>query len=181
MVPVSIVGKGLQPLANNLKAAIDRCKGIGGLRFHSYVGQLTAKTLVPETIKTNAAGYPSPRNRPGGTPLYDTGYMVAHLAWKASEKDVSVYTYVPYAGVLQHGGTWLPRRRGRTAKGRRRWERGGKPIVIRAYWWLTWRPEYRRIVRPLAADWYWRGIVPGNAPPYGGNPGTKPTGRRSRR
>lgn len=179
MVPLGATVK-QKGLVDGLTAMVNRCRGKGGQAFHSYIGQRAAKDLVPQTIMTNAAGYPASKHRPGGVPLYDTGYLIRHLAWKATDKEVSVYTYVPYGAILQRGGSWQARRRGHTAKGRRRWERTGRTITIRAYWWLTWRPEYRRELAPAAANWYWRGIVAVKAPPYGGNPGSKPTGKGRR-
>lgn len=103
----------LHVLRTDAERLAERLKS-GKAPVHAAIGHRMALTRVPQALRKNVDGWPTPRSFPrayraGGQPLLDTRRLSSSLAYKATERDVKIGTNVEYGRILRHGGTIRPR------------------------------------------------------------------------
>lgn len=82
--------------------------------MHAAIGHRMALTRVPQALRTNVDGWPSPKPFPrayrrGGQPLLDTRRLSTAIAYRATEQSVTIGTNLRYGRILQKGGIIRPR------------------------------------------------------------------------
>ncbi len=107
---------GDREITETLREIVKRTGPPGRGRLLAAIGQRVALRHMPATIRENRLGWPKPSAhyrawRTGGQPLVDTARLVNSWAWRATQRDVRVWTAVRYAHQLDKGGVIRPRGR----------------------------------------------------------------------
>jgi phage gpG-like protein len=104
---------GAEGMARRLDAMVRQSRA--GAAGYAAVGH-RAMFLVTRGLRENVGHWPSPGGWPrafrrGGQPLRDTKRLSNSIAYRATAQGVSIGTNVPYARILNRGGTITPKGR----------------------------------------------------------------------